>query len=297
MKRELADLFVEKRREFGTLKRVYCAEPACSRFLGGQKPRGWIGNTIYTCTSPTCTTWTCSSCKAKAIGYMHICKTDDGEAQFLEVSQREGWSRCPGCNQMIELDIGCHHMTCRCKTEFCYLCRARWKTCSCPQWDERQLLAVAEARVNAWFGLAMPIQDRPQQVPRNRLRPEVVLPAAARPAQTRAPTVAAVRTTKTNKVTVAPVAHMPLANIQSSRPSVSAAANPRKGKKRADGHQGALKSESITDHRARLVRGAMEDLRMNHECNHNGWEYRQGGGKCQNCHQNLPIYLFVSSHE
>ncbi|EIN08763.1 hypothetical protein PUNSTDRAFT_17680, partial [Punctularia strigosozonata HHB-11173 SS5] len=121
--------FLEKRKEFSTMKRVYCAAPACSTFLGAQKSQG----TIYECNSSTCKTRTCSFCKAKVDELAHICKKNDSEAEVLSVGQREGWTRCPGCEQMIELIIGCYHMTCRCKTEFCYLCRARWKTCSCPQ--------------------------------------------------------------------------------------------------------------------------------------------------------------------
>jgi len=40
-------------------------------------------------------------------------------------------------------------MTCRCRTEFCYLCKALWKSCRCPQWDEARLFAAAERRVDA----------------------------------------------------------------------------------------------------------------------------------------------------
>ena len=38
-------------------------------------------------------------------------------------------------------------MTCRCRYQFCYVCAAQWKTCGCPQWEERRLLAAAEQRV------------------------------------------------------------------------------------------------------------------------------------------------------
>jgi hypothetical protein len=29
---------------------------------------------------------------------------------------------------------------CRCQHEFCYLCLAKWKTCKCPAWDERNII-------------------------------------------------------------------------------------------------------------------------------------------------------------
>ncbi|PSR78570.1 hypothetical protein PHLCEN_2v7317 [Hermanssonia centrifuga] len=47
--------------------------------------------------------------------------------------------------------------------------------------------------------------------------------------------------------------------------------------------------------RERLVQEALENLRVNHECDHKRWKYRPGGGVCQTCSHRLPSYLFVSS--
>lgn len=52
----------------------------------------------------------------------------------------------------MELWQGCYHMTCRCSTQFCYLCAALWKTCDCRQWDDQRLLDDAERRVYNEFG-------------------------------------------------------------------------------------------------------------------------------------------------
>jgi hypothetical protein len=38
---------------------------------------------------------------------------------------------------MVERNKGCSHMTCRCSAQFCYICRAQWKTCKCDALDER----------------------------------------------------------------------------------------------------------------------------------------------------------------
>ena len=38
----------------------------------------------------------------------------------------------------------------------------------------------------------------------------------------------------------------------------------------------------------------MERLRVDHECEHTRWRYRDGGGICQHCGHHLPKYLFVS---
>ena len=44
--------------------------------------------------------------------------------------------------------MGCHHMTCICKKQFCYVCTGTWKTCGCPQWEENRLYAAAVYRVD-----------------------------------------------------------------------------------------------------------------------------------------------------
>ncbi|KAH7912639.1 hypothetical protein BJ138DRAFT_756699 [Hygrophoropsis aurantiaca] len=144
----LVRLFKEKGTEFGTLKRVYCASPTCSRFLGPLH-EGYFSK-IYTCPVPTCATKTCGKCRAKH-DRGESC-TDNSPGDVLALGRRAGWARCPGCAQMIELNVGCYHMTCRCRTEFCYLCTKTWKTCRCPQWDERRLMLAAEQRVEANFG-------------------------------------------------------------------------------------------------------------------------------------------------
>ncbi|KIJ07210.1 hypothetical protein PAXINDRAFT_19589 [Paxillus involutus ATCC 200175] len=140
--------FQQKSEEFGTLKRVYCSSPTCSRFLGPLS-EGSSSCKVYTCPTPTCKRRTCGSCREQYSGLgSHVCRPDADTAQVLALGRTAGWSRCPGCSQMIELNMGCFHMTCRCRTEFCYLCRARWKTCRCPQWGGGRPSVVAERRVN-----------------------------------------------------------------------------------------------------------------------------------------------------
>lgn len=121
--------FELKAQEFGTLKRVYCVESTCSRFLGPLHE----GNSskAFKCPSPKCTTTTCGKCRGRYRRFTHFCNLDAETEGVLTLSRASGWSRCPGCAQVVELSTGCYHMTCRCKTEFCYLCRARWKTCKC----------------------------------------------------------------------------------------------------------------------------------------------------------------------
>ncbi len=42
------------------------------------------------------------------------------------------------------------------------------------------------------------------------------------------------------------------------------------------------------------ILGALQQLREHHECTHERWRYRGGGGRCEECDYYLPRYLFVS---
>jgi len=46
--------------------------------------------------------------------------------------------------------------------------------------------------------------------------------------------------------------------------------------------------------REHMIRETMERLRVGHDCQHTNWEYRRGGGRCEDCSHHLPLYLFVS---
>ena len=76
---------------------------------------------------------------------------EDHDGELLKIIKAAGFQRCV-CGYLVELTVGCYHMTCRCKRQFCYLCAKPWKTCSCPQFDEQRLLLRAhelDARADA----------------------------------------------------------------------------------------------------------------------------------------------------
>ncbi|KAJ6452665.1 hypothetical protein C8R45DRAFT_1065263 [Mycena sanguinolenta] len=137
----------KKTVEFGTLfrDRLYCPQPTCSRFLGSTTEHQ--DKTVC----PRCGTEVCVACKEAAHPDKR-CGEDLAIQQVEALAREQHWQKCPGCTQLIELQQGCYHMTCRCRTEFCYLCAARWKTCACPQWDEARLLNTAEQRVQNEMG-------------------------------------------------------------------------------------------------------------------------------------------------
>jgi IBR domain, a half RING-finger domain len=144
---DLLALVRKKAVEFGTPSgnRVYCANPNCSAFLG---PSNSLQTDIL-CTQ--CNTTVCSNCKNTA----HPNEACAENAAILEVralALAEHWPTCPGCHNIIELSQGCFHIICRCRTSFCYLCAALWKTCTCRQWDDDRIEYAAEQRVVNQFG-------------------------------------------------------------------------------------------------------------------------------------------------
>ncbi|KAG9311554.1 hypothetical protein JVU11DRAFT_7759 [Chiua virens] len=177
------------RQNIPLLKFDLTSRKRSSRWSSKNRPRplseGAFSSKIYTCPAPGCGKQTCGKCRVQHSGdWTHVCRPDADATQVLELSRASGWARCPGCSQMIELHIGCFHMTCRCRTEFCYLCLAHWKTCQCPQWDERRLLTAAEERVDAQLGRGQGRGVQRNVEPVHRVPPVPVLappPLPARP--------------------------------------------------------------------------------------------------------------------
>ncbi|TFK47506.1 hypothetical protein OE88DRAFT_1665674 [Heliocybe sulcata] len=329
MSNELAKLFDEKSREFGTLKRVYCSNPTCSHFLGEQIDK----SVIYTCPKPSCSVRTCGRCKARMTSgtISHICKEDGADQDVLNMGDREGWARCPGCDALIELNLGCYHMTCRCKTEFCYLCKARWKNCQCPQWDERHLLIAAEERVDRELGAPRRpgrVEDAPAVARLPQVRPAAAAqrqpPVQLNPVRPAGPVrVAAQQPAAVARPVpvVTPPRLDPYGSVErrtqdrpqqfdaradprlAAQPRVAELAQITATRREGQGARGtdakgptgtrAEGMQSLT-RRERMIREAVEELRVNHDCQHDRWRYRPGGGVCQTCYNRLPSYLFVS---
>lgn len=116
-----------KREEFTTANKLYCSNTQCTIFVSS----GAISGEIATCAA--CNHQTCILCR-NAI-HEGPCPEDLDMKTTLEVADAAGWRRCDGCQEMIERDYGCNHMTCLCGHEFCYICGARWGECECPLFD------------------------------------------------------------------------------------------------------------------------------------------------------------------
>jgi hypothetical protein len=126
--KDLVAKFEKKKREFDNpaSERLYCAQPACSQFLG----RTVTPARSVTC--PLCHSDTCTACRAAS--HAGTCPVDPNEAEqkTRQLANEQGWQSCQRCNQIVDLIPGdCNHMTCRCGHQFCYVCGERWKTCRC----------------------------------------------------------------------------------------------------------------------------------------------------------------------
>jgi len=141
--RQIKDEFVEKHVEYNTENRTYCYHKPCSAFIAPEycnEDRGYAR-------CQKCPRLTCVECKQRHHGSA-LCPRDEETEQVLQLAQSAGWQRCGKCRTMVELNHGCHHMQCKCRHEFCYVCSAPWKNCDCPQWDDEMLLDRAERLVD-----------------------------------------------------------------------------------------------------------------------------------------------------
>jgi hypothetical protein len=165
---DLIRRYEQKKIEFDTPDRTYCANPLCSAFIRVEN----IVNEQASCQS--CLTVTCTICKASHTG---DCPEDVALQQALDAAEQHGWQRCYNCRRLVELEVGCNHITlvpfeskktaanfqrCHCSAQFCYICGERWKTCTCAQWNEDRLIARANQVV-----ARQPVRvDPPQQAAR-----------------------------------------------------------------------------------------------------------------------------------
>lgn len=131
---QLVTRIEEKDEELRTSDPTYCSNRSCAKFI----PPANIKAAIATC--GVCDQKTCTTCKNPE--HKGLCPEDPAVKQLIDVAEEKRWQRCYKCRTMVELDVGCFHMYCRCGGQFCYLCAAPWKTCTCPQWHEERLLRI-----------------------------------------------------------------------------------------------------------------------------------------------------------
>ncbi|KAF8416032.1 hypothetical protein EV426DRAFT_721987 [Tirmania nivea] len=125
--------FRERVAEYTSKDRVYCSNPQCSAFLPATtNAKNRVGKAeVLTCKACKC--GTCVRCMAPE--HAGDCPEDSELTATLAVAAREGWQRCQSCHALVEKDFGCQHMSCRCGSEWCYRCAAKWKSCACGDFE------------------------------------------------------------------------------------------------------------------------------------------------------------------
>jgi hypothetical protein len=94
--------------EFGTLyrKRVYCSNRDCNMFIVPEN----IDMGIQQATCSRCGTETCSSCP-NAYHPGRECPDDSVLHQTMELAKTLDWQICKACNRVVDLLVGCNHIT------------------------------------------------------------------------------------------------------------------------------------------------------------------------------------------
>lgn len=119
---------------------MYCQVNTCSEFIALDH----VHSRKVEC--QTCGTTHCTKCKQLYHGYTD-CPDIKGDKEFMALMNDNNWKNCPSCNYAIEHNKGCYHMNCKCNHQFCWVCLKKWKTCSCPRWEENQLVEEQEERI------------------------------------------------------------------------------------------------------------------------------------------------------
>ena len=101
----LVTTFQEKAIEFNTLDRTYCHNPQCATFIVPDRIEGTTGY----CGTPGCGLSTCTLCKKGT--HEGDCSDDNEFEETIKLGEEAGWQRCERCRMLIELDLGCYHIT------------------------------------------------------------------------------------------------------------------------------------------------------------------------------------------
>ncbi len=96
--------FPGKALEFCTQKRTYCHNQRCGVFV----PPSQYVDSVAVCQG--CGMRTCITCKAASHG-RGDCPDDSELQQVIQLAKDQGWQRCQTCLSMVELNVGCNHMT------------------------------------------------------------------------------------------------------------------------------------------------------------------------------------------
>ncbi|KAG9699687.1 hypothetical protein KCU95_g3684, partial [Aureobasidium melanogenum] len=203
-------------------------------------------------TCPGCGERSCAICKVAA--HRGDCPRDENLQQLLQAAENQGWQRCYQCRRVVDLRSGCNHIT----VEHALEVRAAANLPARPAAPA----VVEPAR------MARPVFDLPMQFPPAENAP------VARPA-----------------VQLDPVIPVPVVRNAYIPPGTRRAAVPGPLLMPVRTARPAAQ-DAAAIHQQRLVAQIREDLRRNHECDHERWTCHRGRHRCEECNHMLPHYIF-----
>lgn len=95
--------YEEKEIELLLPNPVYCSNRYCGKFI---KPQHTIAD-VATCS--ICRAETCCVCKNP--NHRGVCPKDPAVLALIDFAGKMKWQRCPKCRTLVELQMGCYHMT------------------------------------------------------------------------------------------------------------------------------------------------------------------------------------------
>ncbi|XP_043720897.1 probable E3 ubiquitin-protein ligase RNF217 [Telopea speciosissima] len=117
-------------------ERVYCPFSDCSTLILNE-----CKDNVRRTMCPNCKNFFCFNCKCPWHAGFQC--NENGEVRdrndilFAKLVERKNWTRCPTCNQCVELHTGCLVVKCRCGTSFCHGCGRKQSNHLC--WCKRSL--------------------------------------------------------------------------------------------------------------------------------------------------------------
>nr|KJB35591.1 hypothetical protein B456_006G120800 [Gossypium raimondii] len=162
---KLVEIMSNRKKEasIAVSEKVYCAFPRCSALMSKSEVLQYTRTVMLVAEQSgarkcvKCHRFFCIYCKVPwhfdmtCIDYKRLNPHPASEEAMLNtLATKKRWRECIKCKHVIELAGGCYHITCRCGFEFCYTCGAEWRnkkpTCSCPIWDEPNIIHNRQRR-------------------------------------------------------------------------------------------------------------------------------------------------------
>lgn len=101
---DLIKRYEEKQAEIVAASSLLCAQSGCRVVIPPEEIVEGLGHCL------ACNNYTCIRCRLQK-HKDQPCPTDAELEDLMELAKEQGWQACYRCNNMIELNFGCNHMT------------------------------------------------------------------------------------------------------------------------------------------------------------------------------------------